>query len=79
MNVSGPIFQLDNDLRDVSGFQFDHALPIDHQCVIGATLDLLRLVVKGVLPHLINRPVAGDAFFRSYISGLGHGLGWNED
>ena len=40
------ILQFDNDLRDVSGFQFNHALPIDDQCIIGAALNLLGFIAE---------------------------------
>jgi hypothetical protein len=79
MNVSGAILQSNDDLRDVSGFQFKRALPIDHQGIIGSALDLLRFVVERILPHTINRTVAGHAFFGADISGLRHCQRWGQD
>jgi hypothetical protein len=62
MDVCGSIFQLDNDLRNIPSFQFEHALPVYHQGIVGSTQYLLGFVVKGVLPRLINRTVTGHAF-----------------
>jgi hypothetical protein len=36
MNMSGFVLPFNNDLRDVSGFQFKHAFPINYQGVIGS-------------------------------------------
>jgi hypothetical protein len=79
MDISRSILQFDNDFRDVLDFQFDRALPIDHEGIIGATQDLLGFVVEGILPHLIDRIVTGHAFFRTDVSGFSHGQEWDED